>query len=108
MRHIIFLLILTISACCDKDDSTQKEIPQCIKNSYDVSSASNLIVKQWEKNGEVYYFFNTGAVTWDGAEKIYNSKCEEVCYYCGFCEKTDCIDDFPAYNSSDWVKVLPE
>ena len=110
MKHIILLLILAFffASCCKKDDNSINEIPQCIKDNYQLSSNSELVVKQWEKDGTVFYFFNTGAVAYDGAESIFNASCENVCGYCGFCIEKDCINDFPEYNSSDWVKVLPE
>ena len=107
MKHIIFLFILALAACCDKEEFSQTVIPQCIKDNYVASSNSNLIVKQWEKNGQVFYFFNTGASTIDAPEYIYNSNCEEVCIYCGECFH-ECWKDFPTIDSEEWVKVLPE
>lgn len=107
MKPILLLIILTLAACCDKEDPNQNEIPQCIKDNYLVSSNSNLVVKQWVNNGKVYYFFNTGASAFDGPEYIYNSKCEIVCTFCGECFQ-ECWKDYPSADSEDWVKVLPE
>ena len=107
MKYILLLLVLAMTSCCDKEEPNQIEIPQCIKDNYLVSSNSNLKVKQWKKDGKVFYFFNTGASAFDGPEYIYNSSCEVVCTYCGECFQ-ECWKDFPTSESEDWVKVLPE
>jgi hypothetical protein len=81
---ILFLLLPS----CSKDS----ELPDCIEKLTDDPDQTELIekVRSQTLNGEVYYWLNTGAVAYDGAEYIVNNSCDTICYFCGFCLPPDC------------------
>jgi hypothetical protein len=102
---IVFLILASIFAC-SKDSNS---IPDCIQAKIDemlpLSSVQLKAVYKTKIDGEYHYWFNTGAVTWDGAEYIYSENCENQCSYCGFCIKDECIDKYPEYGSEKWEIV---
>ncbi len=103
---IVILLFLASFYACSKDSN---DIPDCIQAKIDemlpLSSVQLIAVYKTKIDGEDHYWFNTGAVTWDGAEYIYDKKCKQVCNYCGFCVKDDCIDKYPGYAADKWEVV---
>jgi hypothetical protein len=104
--YILTLLFLSLMLSCGKSSD---ELPECIQAKIDatlpLSSVQLIAVYKTNINDETHYWFNTGAVTYDGAEYIYDKDCNQVCSFCGFCVKSDCIDAYPDYSSDKWEVV---
>ncbi len=109
MKQLFFTTLLSgflLVACSKKDENV---IPDCIQNKiekFEENGIEKLVaVYKYNLNGDDHFWFNTGAVTYDGSEAIYDENCKEVCGYCGFCVKSKCIDDYPSYGSEEWQLV---
>lgn len=103
MKGIIILCLATFTVIsCNKFDG----LPECIQSKIEESKDKDLrAVKKFVIGAEDMYFFNTGATEYDGAEFIYNSSCDTVCLFCGFCGIKECLTQFPEYNSEEWEIV---
>ena len=97
----ITLVIIGLNSC---SKNTNDEISPCLKEKIEAfkSDSKSISIKKFRIDEEYHYWFETGAVTYDGKEDIYNNSCEIVCGFCGYCVPNKCTDDYPSYGSDKW------
>ena len=95
-----------LSACNKADDPCGKPDFSCINEKIEAFKKTEgaLAVYRYQVDCEYHYWFHDGAVAWDGAEYIYNTDCEEVCFFCGECLQGACAEKYPV-NQDDWTLI---
>ena len=95
-----------LSACNKADDPCGKPDFSCINEKIEAFKKTEgaLAVYRYQVDSEYHYWFHDGAVAWDGAEYIYNTDCEEVCFFCGECLQGACAEKYPV-NQDDWTLI---
>lgn len=95
-----------LSACNKAEDPCGKPDSSCIDEKIEAFKKTEgaLAVYRYQVDGDYHYWFHDGAVAWDGVEHVYNTDCEEVCFFCGECLQSACADKYPA-NQADWTLI---
>lgn len=106
---VIYSLLLSIFASCDKVDSCEKgnDLPHCIQETINKDSSSYapiLSVQRQKIDGDYHYWLNTDARHYDGSEAIVNTSCDTVCWFCGFCVQPACIEKYATTWDTIWTK----
>lgn len=102
-KIFIFFIACLFVASCGKHECTNYPCSVCINEKieqFKASEDSKSILTMYVDN-EIYYWFNTDAVFFDGTEEIFNEACEQVCIFCGECIPPPCNEKFP-YDKTKW------
>jgi hypothetical protein len=100
---LILAIYLHIASCCHE---AEYQPSTCMLEKIETfkSDAAAKAVYSYVLDNEVYFWFNTDATFYDGAEYIYGNDCNQACYFCGECSPPECTQDFP-YDKSKWEIV---
>jgi hypothetical protein len=99
----VLIFVILLCQCKETDNCGDINLPVCIQNMVEdtTASASLKTIRSQNVKGELHYWLNTDARTYDGAEYIVNEDCDTVCAIGGFRPPMECAGNY----NDDWKIV---
>ncbi len=106
MKIWIWTSLAMLMSCSKTEEPCGKPDFSCINDKIEAFKKTEgaLAVYRYQVDCDYHYWFRDGSLAWDGAEYVYNTECEEVCYFCGECVQGACAEKYPV-NTEDWTLV---
>lgn len=104
MKNLIFICFAMLAVSCCKKNYASNDPSPCLQAKLEAFKLepNAVSIRKQTVNGEIHYWLNDDARTYDGVEYILNETCDTVCSIGGFREPLPCESN---YNFDDWVII---
>ncbi len=109
---LLFLAVLLLSVACKKD--REKNLPACIKTQLDAfkqgsqtCAAGSASLKTYQFQNQTVYVFDDGPCISDGAKRVLDKDCNQLCTLGGIGGLTECNGQDFAANATGEFQVWP-